>query len=267
MWEKYDINKIDPEVLDVSSKRFEGQTVLLHELIDNLRYIIFKFFSKNDEPLMSPLEVINKVIVDIKYPLDARGNPTDFHYFQAFRRFLGRCMKTYRNDFDFFQFASETAWMKMGDCEDSSILTAAGLENLKALGQCDYFVSFGAVYYQEQLLGYHGWVVVKINNVWRLVETTLDTPYSSEFEMVSIDINKNKWKVGELLYESFVLFNKEKLWEWVEGDDDYMTCLYEAGDVLKQYLEKTHKEKETKKKYKEMSKAYMKFMNKKTKVK
>jgi len=259
MWKKYKINEIDPKYLDIEEKRFKGQKVLLHELIDNDKWIIFLFFSEGRKPLLHPLKVINRVIVYIKYPLDYRGNPTDFHYYQAFRKFWGRCIKTFKNDFDYWQFASETAWLGYGDCEDSSILTGAGLENLKLTRICDYFVSLGAVYKDWRLLGYHAWVIVKIDKTWRLAETTLDTPYSNVTEMPAININTNKWKVGDILYEAMVLFNKEELWEWVEGS--------EVGERLREYLKKTHKEKESKRKYKEMHKSYMKYMKKGMKVK
>ena len=269
MWVKYEIDKLPPQDLDVTVKRYDGQKTLLHELIDSDKYIIFDFFK--DVP--TPLGTVNKVIVKIKYPLDSLGQPTDYHYTQAFRSYLWRCQKTYRNDLDFFQFASETAWMLMGDCEDSSILTGAGLELLKAIDICDYFIAFGKVFKKDIFLGYHGWVIMKVDGIWRLVETTLDTPYANIHEIPQIDISTNRWTVGDITYEALLLFNKKWLWEWSEG-----VSLSPSGDIvnpsvktpkstLEHYLEKTHREKENKKKYKEMSKSYTKLMGKATKVK
>jgi len=255
MWVKFKMSEIDPSYLDISGKRFPEQDVLLYELVDYHKYIVKRFF----KDCLSPTAVINTVIVKIKYPLDVRGNPTDFHYFQAFRRIWGSCIRSYRNEYDFFQFASETAWLRYGDCEDSSILTAAGLE----LKNTQYFVAFGAVYLYERLLGYHAWIVAKLDNVWRLVETTLDRPYQGIDEIPIININTNKWSVGDLLYEAYVLWNTEELWEWSEESKKVEKMI--GG--LKKYLEKSFKDKEKKSKYKEMNKAYMKYMKKGLKVK
>lgn len=187
MWVKYEIDKLKPEDLDVTVKRYNGQKTLLHELIDSDKYIIFDFFK--DVP--TPLGTVNKVIVKIKYPLDSLGQPTDFHYTQAFRSYLWRCQKTYRNDLDFFQFASETAWMLMGDCEDSSILTGAGLELLKAIDICDYFIAFGKVFKKDIFLGYHGWVIMKVDGIWRLCLTP-DVQISGDFKPIeNIHIGEN----------------------------------------------------------------------------
>jgi len=251
MWKKYKIKELKPELIDVTGKRFDGQKTLLYELIDSDRFIVKSFF----EGCLSQIAVINRVIVYIKYPLTAHGRPTDLHYFQAFRKWGWTCHKTFRNDFDYFQFASETAWLRMGDCEDSSILCAAGLELYKV----PYFVAFGAVYRDYELLGYHAWVIAHLAKAWRLVETTLDEPFSSPYELPTINIHKNKWQIGDILYEAYILWNKEELWEWVEGS--------KMGEKLKEYLKKTHREKETKKKYRELSKSYMKLIGKGTKVK
>jgi len=250
MWKTYNINELDPRIIDVMIKRFPGQHVLLHELIDNDHYIVKQFF----KPCNIPLDVINEVIVKIKYPLTSNRQPTDFHYFQAFRKWLWRCHKTFRNDFDFWQFASETAWLKMGDCEDSSILTGAGLQNMKT----PYYIVFGKVWHEGKLLGLHAWVVFEHEGSWKLAETTLDSPYYSYHELPSVDITHNRWPVGSLIYEGLVMFNKKELKEWVEGS--------KVGERLREYMLASHKEKENIKKYKEMNKVYKLFWNKKLKV-
>lgn len=252
MWRRYNMDEIAPEAIDIGryGKRFKGQVVPIYELIDDDHYIITKFF----ENLKRPLERINKVIKDVEYPLDALGMPTDYHYFQAFRNWLWSCKKTFRNELDFWQFASETAWLKMGDCEDSSILTAAGLEPLQKALLCSYFVALGRVWKDGQLLGGHAWVIVRIGEHWRLAETTLDTPYKSVDEMPIIDIGSNVWRVGKhgvtLEYEALVLFNKDELWEWEDMESE------EELAKLKIYLSMPRKHKEHRRKYIEMGRVW-----------
>ena len=246
MWKKYKMSELKPEQIDVTVKRFEGQKTLLYELIDVNRFIVQQYFAK----CLTPLAVINKVIVDVKYPFTANNQPTDLHYYQAFRRWLWSCWKTFKNDYDYWQMASETAWLHMGDCEDSSILTGAGLD----IKNCPYFVVLGAVYKDWRLLGYHGWTIAKIDNTWRLIETTLDTPYSSIDELTPIDINKNRWKVGEIVYEAMAMFNREELWEWVSGS--------ETMSKLKEYMKVHKKLKENKKKWKALHDNYVKYLGK-----
>jgi len=262
MWKKYRINELDPKDIDITEKRFNGQKTLLPELLDTEKFIVKEFF----KPCLSPVAVINKVIAKIKYPLTSSGQPTDLHYFQAFRKWGWSCHKTFKNDYDFWQFASETIWLNMGDCEDSSILTGAGLE----LKQTSYFVVLGRVFKLEEgfyrLLGYHAWVICYIANAWRLVETTLDTPYSSPYEMTPVNIRDNEWRVGDILYEAMVMFNKQELWEWVNTLLENNLEEYYTGKILKEYMKKSKKEKESKKKYEELHKSYMKHLNKGSKV-
>ncbi|RLJ03202.1 MAG: hypothetical protein DRP11_01415 [Candidatus Aenigmatarchaeota archaeon] len=259
MWIKYKMHELDPKAIDVTMKRFKGQKVLLYELIDCNRYIIVDFFKECE----NELDVINKVIKEIKYPLTSDKKPTDFHYFQAFKKWWWTCHKSFRNNYDYWQFASETAWLRMGDCEDSSILTGAGLEWFAK----DYFIALGRVLRYGRLLGYHAWVIVNMYGAWRLVETTLDTPYSSPLEIPPIDIEKNKWQVGKLTYEALILFNRRELWVWSMKKSNSEKPEDVVRKALVDYMKRSHKEKESKIKYHEMHKSYMELLGKGIKVK
>lgn len=270
MWKIRDIKDIPEKYFIVEKKRFSGQKVLFTELIDN-SYMTRQFF-KNCESIVS---VANKVITEIKYPLMNGNKPTDFHYYQAFKKPWFGCQKCFRNDFDYWQFAWETAWLGMGDCEDSSILCGAGYEILrnKMIEIClyspcecpyiDYYIVLGEVYYEDEFLGYHAWVIVKdISDKWRLVETTLDTPYKDLSDIPRINFETNTWKIEELTYAGHIIINKRKYGEWIE-EGIIMKC--EKIDFGK-WKEIGRKEKENVKKYKYIRKAYKK-LGKDTKVK
>lgn len=246
------MKELDPELLLITTKRFRDQLMLLPELIDEYAFEVKQFF-KNCK---TPLDAINKVIVKIKYPLDRFGNPTDFHYYQAFKNFIWGCKKCYRNDWDYWQKSSETAWLEMGDCEDSSILTAAGLELLKV----PYFVAFGKVYKNATFLGYHAWIVTNVLG-WRLVETTLDQPYKTIHDIPAIDPGVNCWYVGAIKYEAMVLWNKRILRTWEEN-------MSNPNPVRKlhDYMKASFKEKETKKKYRALNEEYKAVLGYGTKV-
>lgn len=266
MWRIIPIEKVPKEKLDVSIRRFSGQKVLLYELLDD-SYMTKSFF----RGCVNVLSTVNNVINKIKYPLTSSGQPTDLHYYQAFRKWLWTCHKTFRNDYDYWQFAWETIWLGYGDCEDTSILCGSGLEllmrkmqnyysmffsNIKSI---NYYVVLGAVFKDERLLGYHGWVIVLCtDNNWHLVETTLDTPYTSINEIPVIDFDTNMWYVGDIMYEGYIIFNKREYGEWYMSEKPKMS--------LQEWLKIKRKMKECKKKYKALQNVYKKF-NKKLKVK
>jgi len=177
----------------------------IRELIDVESWFLRQWFKDCN----TWLDVVAKVIKEIQYPFDCFGRPTDLHYMQAFRKYPGRCHRSYKIEFDFWQKASETAFMKMGDCEDSSILLGAGLY-LKGFA---FWIEFGLVYVREnkqyRLLGGHAWVISKNESGrWYLVETTLDK-VPKRFPEVSE--NATVHHVGKLKYEALLRFNKFKV--------------------------------------------------------
>jgi len=113
-WKIYKINEIPEEELDVNIKRFSFEHMHLLELFDYWNLGVKKFFSKDDK-IVDTLEAINRVLVNVRYPFDWRGRPTDYHYFQAFKVINGKCRFTSVNKWDFFQKASETCGIGYGD--------------------------------------------------------------------------------------------------------------------------------------------------------
>jgi len=177
----------------------------IRELIDVESYFVREWF----KDCKTWLDVVTKVIKEIQYPFDWFGRPTDLHYMQAFRKYPGRCHRSYKIEFDFWQRASETAFMKMGDCEDSSVLCGAGLY----LKGYDFWVEFGLVYEvsngQCRLLGGHAWVISeREHGKWYLVETTLDK-VPKRFPEVHEDAVYHY--VGRLRYEALLRFNKYRV--------------------------------------------------------
>lgn len=145
--------------------------IKLNELIDHDKYQISVFISG----VKTAKELADKVIQTIEYPFYL-GQPDDTHILNCYH---GKWCK--KISLDFWQPASWTATIGIGDCEDSSILYVA---TAKALGIPDnkLYVVFGVVLdaSSKQLLGGHAWVYISDpsfgDNKWRYVETTLDTP-------------------------------------------------------------------------------------------
>jgi len=207
-WRKYEYKQLREEDIEVPDiKRWQGEKILLPELLTPT-YQVQKFF----EDCYTALTIINRVIVEIKYPLNVFGLPTDFHYFQAFRYRAGKCLVTKRNELDYWQTAHETVLTRYGDCEDSSVLTTTGL----LFRSFNSFVALGIVERDGEVLGGHAWTVVDLFGEYRLVETTLDEPYATTGELPRIDIERNEWYVPPITYRAYMLFNNKEVWVWEE---------------------------------------------------
>ena len=89
----YGLDAAPPEY----AKRF--YSFKINELIDLESWYLKKWFSD----CKTWLDVVAKVIKEIKYPLDWLGRPTDYHYLQCFRKYPAKCYKTYKIDADFWQ--------------------------------------------------------------------------------------------------------------------------------------------------------------------
>jgi len=204
MGEWIDIDKLIVPGLDRVPSHFAKRfySCEIRELIDVESWFVHEWFSD----CKTWLDVVKKVITEIKYPLDWAGRPTDFHYLQAFRKYPAKCMRTYRVERDFWQKASETAFMGLGDCEDSSILCGAGLY----LKGYKFWIEVGVVYVKinatYKALGGHAWVISENDSrKWVLVETTLDK-VPKRFPEVNPDAFRHY--VGKLMYEAVIRFNK-----------------------------------------------------------
>ena len=143
--------------------------IRLNELLDYDSYQVERFV----DGCKDARELADKVIQEIEYPF-YHGQPDDLHIWNAFH---GKYCR--RVDADFWQKASETAAMKIGDCEDSSILGVAGS---LLLGKEAYEV-FGYVedIRTGEILGGHGWYYVKDpdgfgDDKFHYIESTLDRP-------------------------------------------------------------------------------------------
>ena len=221
------------EALDVGFKRFKGVKMHLIELFDYNTMQVMYFF----KDCKTVLDAINRVLVGIKYPFTITGKPTDYHYYQAFRKTLGICWKSFKNEYDFWQKASETAWLGYGDCEDSSILLHAYLVSIGV----DSFCVFGIVYVKKlnklKLLGGHAFVIAKIDGEYRLIETTLERSIPKITYFPIVNIQKTQWNWGKLLYEGvFMLHNLDELW---------FNSKYYSNEELKEFTMKNIYEKYT----------------------
>lgn len=204
-WKIFKISEIPEEDLDIEFARFKNQHIKITELFskDSLQV---KLFFKNCK---TPLEYINKVLLKIKYPLDILQRPTDFHYYQAFRKYPTKCILSYRKETDYWQFAWETAWLEYGDCEDSSILLHTGM---LLCGVNSYWI-IGQVFEDNTFLSGHAFNICKLDDYYRLVESTFDKPILSINKLPIVDINKSKWKVGNFTYEGFLMLkNLDEIW-------------------------------------------------------
>jgi len=205
VWISRDARK-NEDLLVIENKRFPEQRISLLDLIDDT-YLTRQFFKD-----LTLLGAINKVLVEIDYPIFGK-RISDFHYYQAFKTSWFGCYKSFANAEDYWQFAWETAWLKMGDCEDTSILLASYLE----MHKYNYYICFGEVYHQNTLLGGHAWIVVEISppeGNWRLVETTLDEPIPNLNVLPQVDILFNDWYVDEIRYHAYIMINKRVIREY-----------------------------------------------------
>jgi len=218
-WLIFEISKIKPEGLIIEEKRFKGDKLLITELFIPT-FQVKKFFNEAGSKKTREeraLTIINKVLKEIKYPLDWRKNPTDYHYFQAFKKNPFKCIIEKVNKYDYWSTCHETVVKGYGDCEDSSILMHTGflLHEITP----SFFV-LGRVYkgylHRLRFLGYHAWVISYIDT-YRLIETTLESEVKNVNFFPKVDIGNNVWEwktiAGTLVYEGlFMIKNLEEIW-------------------------------------------------------
>ena len=223
----------------------------LNELIDYNSYQIEKYV----EGVENAKQLADKVIKDVEYPFH-HGVPDDTHILNCFRG--KRCYKVKE---DFWQKGSETAFMKMGDCEDSSILYVTAARKM-GVSEKNVYVVFGYVQRESgELLGGHGWVYVRDSSFgdkkFHYVETTLDEPPEEEYPVVS-DITKPfSWKGIILVPE--VLWN-DKVYKPVAVSLGFIIYWLHRYWGMKEkilgYIDLKKKYKETKKKYRAIQEAW-----------
>ena len=184
----------------------------LNELLDHESYQVKQFI----EGCPNAKIIADKVIRVIEYPFHA-GKPDDLHILNCFH---GKWCK--RVELDFWQKASETAAMKIGDCEDSSILGVAASLAL-GISPDDIYEVFG--YLEEwkrnplnpkegywEIVGGHAWYYARDKSFgdgdsFHYVESTLDKPPKT-YPAVD-DIRKPfTWGTWRLVPE--ILWNNEK---------------------------------------------------------
>jgi len=220
-----------PEFPVIEDRRF--WKFRLHELFTLYSYQVLEFC----KGLRRPEEVANKVIRDVRYPFHL-GEPDDTHLFNAFHGGYRFCVKVKE---DFWQTADETARIRTGDCEDSSILFVAccGSPEIK-LRPRDVYEAFGVVRDADtgRILGGHGWSYYRRNREWHLIESTLDEPPTA---YPVVDNIKRPFRIGRAVYEPWVLFN------WA----DYMEL-----EGLERYKKLRRRERETEEKYRAIEAAW-----------
>lgn len=205
----------------------------LNELVDLDSYQVGKYSKEiRDDPRL----VANAVIREVEYPIYL-GQPDDHHVWNCFHGEYKFCKTVL---LDFWQKASETAVMKVGDCEDSSVLYVALAGKL--VGAEDVYEVIGLVKDVDtgQVLGGHGWAVCKWDDKWHLIESTLDTPPE---EYPIMEDYRRPYTLDRWVYDPMVLFN----WK-----------TYLEITPLSTYLELTFKAKETRQKYEAIQLAWSK---------
>lgn len=171
----------------------------LNQLFDVASPVVLEYVEKYP----SIKAIADAIIINIAYPFHM-GQPDDTHVWNAFHGNQKWCK---RIDADFWQKASETVAVKVGDCEDSSIafVTCA---LAKGLAFENVYEAFGIVRdaSTKQILGGHGWSYSKMipDENFRCYESTLDTP-PAEYPVVE-DI-KVPFKLGDIEYVPEWLFN------------------------------------------------------------
>lgn len=213
----------------VEGKRFWD--FKLNELIDYQSYQVGEFVEGQPTPAL----LADRVIVDCRYPFHL-GKPDDTHLFNCYHGDYKWCKRV---DIDFWQKASETARLLVGDCEDTSILYTAGARRV-GVSSSNVYEVFGVVKDNGNVLGGHGWSVCRWDDKWHLIESTLDIP-PSEYPIVP-NINK-PFRMGSWVYHPEILFNDEKF-------SELSAC------NLQHYADRKFNEKETRAKYEALAKAW-----------
>jgi hypothetical protein len=213
----------------IEGKRF--WPFALCDLVDLFSYQINEYSLNlpND-----PKAVADAVIRDIRYPFHL-GQPDDSHLWNSFHGSYKFCKTVH---LDFWQKASETAFIKVGDCEDSSILGTA--LSGKLVGAEEVYEVFGVVVDADTgaILGGHGWYICYWDGKWHLVESTLDTP-PKDYPLIT--------HFKEPYTLSTVIYYPMELWNWKH---------YEELSPIGEYLNLGFKSKERREKYEAIQKAW-----------
>ena len=160
-----------------------------------------------------PYTEMMAAVMGIRYPF-LYGTANDSHTFSAFLALdsAGSAIQIYKKSrrafLDFWQFPHETLMLGYGDCEDTSIL----LGGLARAREMDYWVVVGAVYADQQLLGYHAWVHLLEEGAWKLIETTLDAVPEGGWPGISV-WNPDEINYKGLVYVPFIFWNHDKVEE------------------------------------------------------
>jgi len=172
--------------------------------------------------------VAGSVIKIVEYPMH-HGAPDDTHIWNAYHGDYKRC---YRRDKDFWQLASETAYVKVGDCEDSSIVCTA-LEG-KLVNANQTYEVLGMVKDADtgRNIGGHGWNYTRWNGEWHYVETTRDTP-PEEYPVV--ENIREPYVHGDWKLVPYVLFNWKRYEELKGGLTAYMDLDFEQKETRQKY--------------------------------
>ena len=223
------------------------------ELFDYQSYQVQEFIRGCGTPRV----LADKVIRAIEYPF-YQGRPDDLHILNCYH---GKWCR--RIDLDFWQKASETAAIGIGDCEDGTFLFVAGA---RAMGvpEDKVYATLGAVQDVRtgEIIGYHAWAVIEdpsFGDGWRYVESTLDVP-PKEYKPVE-DIRKPYVSgVWRLIPE---ILGNDRRFEVIEPSLDvqasmarFMAKRRKTRFVKVGYLEATFREKETREKYRALEKIW-----------
>jgi len=149
-------------------------------------------------------EIMSGIIKDIEYPL-YYGQPDDNHVYNAYH---GKWCHTIEEDY--WDTAEEVLGTGIGDCDGSSIAFTTCMR-AKGLRPDEVYEVFGVVKDAStgQILGGHGYNIVKIYSKWYLYESTLDEVPEQYPEIREEDIFK-PITVGDIVYDGDVFFNDEK---------------------------------------------------------
>jgi hypothetical protein len=154
-------------------------------------------------------ELADDVILSFDYPFyDNKFD--DYHKLEAFRSDEYKFSKTF---YDYFQTASETLLTRVGDCEDGAILYTTCARAL-GLHADRVYTALGVVKDDKgNVLGGHAWSLVKWDDYWRLIETTLSEPYNYDLLIVgqTIEDIKKPFKYKTIIYQPNALWNDENL--------------------------------------------------------
>jgi hypothetical protein len=224
----YKISDLPKKYLDIYRKRLTNEHMLITELYDYNSYQVELFF----ENCKDLLTCFNKILVNIKYPLNYYCRDVDDVYYR-YGTYLPTIFDTIYlvnlyNLKDFWKKCSETCRDGYGDCEDTSALTHC----LFLRNQVDSFHCFGLVYKvvddEKKLLGGHSFVIARIDTNYRLIETTLDEPVDSFSIFPVYDFTKPYIKFGDYIYYIvFMIHNKSELWINTEYFRNNTELLYE----------------------------------------